>query len=253
MGTAERIMQLFWGNDGFPINEAACTLSTNPIKAFNRSIRNALSMSVRATILGNGQAELTTNEVYIRNALSQPFRDLVLKQDSGSHSGTRLINITSITGVEIVDGPHFRETMSPEYVNQRTLEFTAVAEYVVPGMERAVIAFEETVSVQGDGSPMYVWRWPVDARGFPQPSSPTSLIVTTQSGRAVGHLAYPRIPPPMFGKRLREGVFRGDKSSADEGSPQLHGRSWINYPISWRYIWESTVPIIGHPSRPQLI
>jgi len=218
-------------------------------------LREQATITIHATLDGDGQAELTAAELACRVALRQQFQNLILFQDSGQQSGTRLINNQSLSGVQIIDGPHFNEVTNGEYVNSRTVDFTAQCEVVLPGAANAIVSWEESVSISGDGSPQYVWRWPVNAEGFPQMTSPHSLITTTQSGRAIGHTDYPSNPEPMFGRNPRGGIYRGDKSSLRPSSPEAMGKGWVNFPIEWAYVYESTRLLGGQipkPTRPPL-
>lgn len=247
-------MQLFWGSYSFPTNQAACTMRLTDIRGDNRrELRRVMSVNVRATLDGSTQAELTLAERLCRAALSRPYLDLVLKQDNGSPSGIQLINQTSLSGVRIVDGPHFPEALTPEYVNSRTVEFTAEAEYVVAGSENAIISWEESVSVMGNGGPDYVMRFPINAGGIPQEVSPTSSIITTQRGRAVCHTKEPPLPRPMFPMTMTRYSFPMNKNCGYEyGSPKAIGRGWVEYPLTWQYQWHSTKILKGKPNRPPL-
>lgn len=246
-------IQLFWGIDGFPVNQAACRLNTFPVDYENiRNARKRIRIMVKATLDGIGQTALSLAEALCRTALSRDYRDLILVQDNGFASSVRLINIASLTGVHIVDGPHFNEFMNGEFVNCRTVEFAAEAEFINAGYETAILSWQESMTVNGNGQPQIVWRFPVNATAIPQVVSPTSLITTVQAGRAVGHTAYPVVPVPIFGKKPKGGVFRGDRSSVKKDSPRAYGRGYIEYPISWNYVWESILPLDANPNRPPL-
>lgn len=247
-------MQAFWGRYPFPVNQAATTSSIRVITGDNlRPLRRVVTISVDATLDGTGQAALTAAEDACKLALAQSYQDFILKQDSGAASGTRLINQESLSGVRVVSGPDFYDASNGEYVNQRKVRFTAEAVYVYPGSESAIVSWTETLSVQGDGGPDHVWRFPINKFDpFPQEVSRRSLIVTTQSGSAVGHVRYPDFPPPRFGKRPRNAVFVGKAAVNNTGTPKALGQGWIEWPINWSYQWNSIVVLAGTPYLPPL-
>lgn len=242
-----------WGNFFFPVNQAAVTYRLNTERGENRrELRRVFTVNCRATLDGSTQAELTIAENLCKIALAQPFQDFVLRQDNGSPSGIQLINATSLSGCRIIDGPNFPEALSPEYVNARTVEFTVEAVYLVPGAENAILAWQETISVQGSGGPGYVMRRPINTEPFPQQVSPSTPIITTQRGSAVGHMSEPRYPEPMFGRVIQYGYYDAEAEVKDKGSPKALGRAWIEYPINWSYRWIHSRPLLGTPTRPPL-
>ena len=207
-------------------------------------------MDCEATIIGSGQSDLTNKENEARAALMVPYKDFILKQDSGADSGTRLINQTSLSGVMVVDGPNFKTEGPGEYVNQRTLTFAVEAEYLIPGADTAIVSWEESISVRGNGGPDYVWRFPINADAISQPVSLQSLIITIQRGSAKGHTKRPKPPPPFAGRI--PGVFVNSAESYNKGSPKSLGKAYIEWPIEWSYEYRSVAPLIGEPSLPPL-
>jgi hypothetical protein len=207
-------------------------------------------MDVSTTIIGSGQADITAKENACMVALSQPYQDFILKQDSGADSGTRLINRTSLSGVMLTEGPNFKTAGRGEYVNQRTVEFTVEAEYIFPGAQSLILSWEESITVRGNGGPSYVWRFPFNAPAEVQQVTLQSLITTVQRGRGVGHTRYPTAAAPFAGRPA--GIFVNDTETVVRGSPKSIGRGWVEYPIEWSYEYRSPAPVVGTPSLPPL-
>lgn len=205
---------------------------------------------MRATIIGSGQADLSVKEDQCRAALAVPYLDFILKQDSGSSSGTRLISRSSLSGCMLTEGPNFKTAGRGEYVNQRTLEFVVEAEYLFPGAASLIISWEESISVRGNGGPSFVWRFPINAPAIVQQTTLQSLILTSQRGRAVGHMRRP-IPPPPFAGRL-PGLFVNESDGAEKFSPKALGQAWIEWPVAWDYQYRSVLPLVGEPTLPPL-
>src|ERR1700679_552334 len=197
-------MQVWFNNQAlFNSGAAAVTSDTILIRAeTGRPLRYQTRIHVHAFLEysqnAGGQAALTAMETTLRKQLLNSYGDLVLKQDSGSYSGLALVNSTAITGVVIDQGPTFSEAMDSEYVNRRTVEFSGVAEYVIPGTANAVVSWKETLSFTGTCGPVVGWRPNVNGPSVEQQIYPSSTMKLVQSGRAVGHQNYPKAPQPFF-------------------------------------------------------
>lgn len=201
-------------------------------------------------LYADGQAALTTLENQWKGYLQTPYQDFILKCDDGSSSGLLLINKTSLSGVVVVDGPNFTEADGPEYVNQRNMEFALEAEYVFPGAETWLVSYTETISMKGNGGPRYVPRFPFNYPAINQLVSPTSLIITVQQGKAVGHTKYPEPAKPFAGRT--PGLFVNDAEAVVRETPRSIGKGYVEYPISWNYEWRTIKPLSGVPSLPPL-
>jgi hypothetical protein len=240
-------MQLWQGNYGFPVNGALVTSRTEVVRSDSgRPLRWRMYLDVEFTLKGSGPAQLSALENAARDALSRPYVDLVLRDDTGIPTSSRLVNADSISGVMVVDGPTFRDGQGPEFVTLRTGRFTAVAEYVFRGAETALVSFTESISVQGNGGPVRNWRLPVNARPIRQEVTPYSIIRYTQQGAAVGHLIPPARQPPYIDPDLL--VNEQDAVSRDVGQPL--GKAWINPVTRWTYVFESPELIPFNPVLP---
>lgn len=238
-------MQLFWGTYAFPVNAAACTSRTRVTSnQSGRPMRIALDFNVRATLFGNGQQSLSDQEALCRAALSIPYQDLILKQDNGADSSMRLLQRASAGGVKITDGPHFTDAQSPEFVSTRTVEFTGTAEYFLPG-STGLMSYYESVSVLGNGGPIRRWRNPVNAGLVRQVVNPRSLIVYTQSGRALGHIAYP-VPRMIF----PAAYCVNEAYAVVQETPTPMGNAWVDWPVSWNFIFQADRLLNGGPQLP---
>lgn len=248
-------MQLYFkGNPLFNAGAAAVTSDTLLIRAdTGRPLRYRTRIHVHAFLEYNqntgGQAGLTAMEATLRSQLLNNYGDLVLKQDSGAYSGLALANANSISGVVIDQGPTFSEAMDSEYVNRRTVEFSGVAEFVIQNTANAVVSFRETLAYQGTGGPVTSWRPAVNAPPVQQQVFPSSTIKLVQTGRAVGHLAYPKPPGPFFAYPIEKVHLR----EFVEEDPQRVGPgllALVNYPVTWKYVYESTLPLAALPNLP---
>lgn len=242
-------MQLWWGRYAFPANAAEVTSRTDTV--FSSSgfpLRYNIVYRVLATLDGNGQVELSEEEQALREALSIPYLDLILRTDTGAVSSAALLSRSSVTGARLTSGPNFSEAQGSEFVNRRTCEFEMSAEYVIRGAENAVVSWTETVSIQGNGGPNRVWRFPLNARPIRQVVTPYSLVRATQTGSAVGHLGYPTRPLPIWPQYLVNPA-----EAFSPGTPESRGKGFVNYPLSWSYQFEvGGVPLFAVPTLPPL-
>ena len=244
-------MQLWLGNYAFPVNGVDTTSHTRLVLSdHGRPLRYVFGVNVTAYLDGSGQADLTAKETLLRAQLLVPYVNLVLKQDSGAASATALVSNNSLSGVRVVDGPHFENQAGDgEYVVQRVARFTVEAEFLIPSGANAVVRFSESVSITGTGDAEVAWRYPVNARPVRQIVRPYTTIKATQRGTIVGHRAYLNPPPPLW----PDAELKHLRKPADKESPRRIGPGaggLVDFPVSYEYVFESGVPLIGLPTPP---
>jgi hypothetical protein len=243
-------MRVLWGSYAFAAN--SCELASRSrvvLSDSGRPVRYVTRVNVSGWLEADGQAALSTLEASLRNALATPYQDLKFLTDDGRVTATSLLNASSLSGVRVVDGPTFDGTSGAEYATLRQFRFEAEAEYLVRSASAAVLSFQESVSVTGDGGPRLRLRVPVNASIIiPQVVTPRSVVRAVQSGQAVGHLGYPAAPPPLWPRP----IYQGDQSDVQRQSPRRLGLAFVEYGIAWRYAFESDGPLVGAPNLPPL-
>jgi hypothetical protein len=242
-------VQLVYGAYRFPVNGVAVTSRTSPVLDYaGRTIRVRTAINCRGYLTGDGQAALTLLENQMRAALLIPYQNLSLLQDSGAVSATSLSSGSTLSGVSITDGPHFPDPMGSEYVTTRTFEFSGEAETVVNGNSANLLAFQESLTFVGTGGPMTMFK---NAVNGPLPQRqvvyPRTVCRVIQAGQSVGHLQYPLAPAPKW--PAFENV---DRRQVVNANPRRVGRGLAEFPITWRYEFESAVPLVGLPTIPPL-
>ena len=236
-------MQLKYGTYSFDANATmvAASIRTTWNKG-GQPFSQVRGLSVQGWLTGDGQAALTLAENALRTALAVPFKDLVLYHDDGSQSSLLLLNAGSLTGVRVVQGPDFATTQGPEFATIRTFSFACEAEYPLSGTATLLLDFHETLSFSG-GGPIYAMRRAINGPPQRQLVYPQSEYRCTQQGRATGYRAYPVPQGPMFPAALKEA------GSFTRQSPRRMGpHSWQEYPVEWRYEFESVGPLVGVPA-----
>jgi hypothetical protein len=240
-------MQLAWGNVLFNAN--SCDFQSRTVAILSdsgRPVRYRTTVKVEGYLEADTQAELTALQLTLETALRVPYRNLVLLQDTGAASSARLLNAPSVTGCRVTDGPNF-PSGAGEFATLRRFDFTCEAEYVIPTARSAVLSFNESVVAVGTGGPVTRHRPCVNAPPVKQVTYPASVIRTTQSGIAVGHADYPDFPNPLWPESELL-----DQRQRQRGSPRQAGRGYLEFPVSWSYVFESLRPLAGLPNRPPL-
>lgn len=231
-------MQLWYNGYAFPANAVACTTATRGVPSRSgRIIRRIGTIVCSGTLFGAGQAALTLAEQALRTALNQNYQSLILKMDNGANSSVNLINNSTLSGVRITDGPNFGEATGGEFARIRRFVFTAEAEWVTPDGVGALVSYQETVSVTGNGGPVRRWRVPVNAAPIRQITSPYSIVRYQHSGVAVGHTSRPEPPEPFFGRA----ILVNEAESVSYDHPEPMGLSFINWPVRWNYQGEKGI------------
>lgn len=152
----------------------------------------------------------------------------------------RLPNAGSTTGVRVVQPPHYPQGTGAEGTTFRNYRVVLEAEYLTDTPPQMKV-FSERLSQDG-GLPLYADV--VLTEGLPR----THLLAThtpyryVQSGQAVGFLAYPPVPPPVFGRGPQ---LRGQR--VEYGSPIPQNGGFTDWAVSWAYEFSSPVPLTGLP------
>lgn len=238
-------MQLSYGDHTFDANSLWPFWSRRVVRNdAGFPLYETITLNIRGYLSAVGQSAITTAINDLRAALKIPYKDLAFKHDDASNSAHILRQTGSISGVVIIDGPHFTGQHGAEYATQREFEFTAEADYPLSNTTKKLVSFFESLTTMG-GYPLYVCREALN--GPPQRSLvyPRTTCTVIQSGKAVGFRDYPTPPPPLFPQALRGGR---DGVRITPGTPERRGDNYINYPISWEYLFESPTPLVGTPT-----
>lgn len=242
-------MQAKWGTSAMPVNGAEVTSQMSVVEAtdWGMPLRYQMAYTVRVWFDGVGQLALTKSENDFRAALLKRDQDFVLFTDSGAQSSCKLLvkDTASGTRVTSISTP---EAQGGEFVTRRTIAFTVVAEYDVTDSKNAVVSWQETVTVIGNGGPRRSWRFPVNAPAVRQIVAPYSLVRATQSGQAVGYKVRPRKPLPLF-----PDYVVNEAESLTVVTPRYMGvgREPVDWPVSWSYTFErGDGPLVGLPRLP---
>lgn len=246
-------MKMAYGSFPFPVNGFTNTSRTEIVRSKSgRPVRWRSFVDVTASYIappGQGTLTLSNWELQVRAALSVPYQTLNVTDDNDVTLAVSLIPANSISGVVIVDGPHFPEPSTPEWVKTRTVRFTGMAEYVFRGAESALISYTESVSLTGTGGPVRRWRVPVNDYGpIRQQVTRGSVVRLVQSGVAVGHLTWPAPPAYLWPVDLIQNESAG--ITYETGQPV--GRAWVEHVTRWQFIYENSGILPALPNLPAM-
>lgn len=198
------------------------------------------SLDVQGYLSGASQSALVTAENALQVALRKTSPDVVFLTDSGGETGVSLKKAGSITGVRITNFA-FPRTTGPEYATERYFTFTAEAEYPLTGTTTLLMSFTETLSFSG-GGPLYTHLQAIYGPPQKQLLYEATTYQVTQSGQAVGYLAYPNPAPPIWPQALKQAP------RFSQTSPKRRGNGYQDFAVSWEYQFESASPLAGLPN-----
>jgi hypothetical protein len=171
-------------------------------------------------------------------------RDLVLEHADGRPSYHQLISSECIGGTIVVQPPTFPTGKQGEYVSFRSYQLEVMGTKPLTARTQ-FLEFNERISIRGGGA-----KWGcVEVNfgpGVQQQLRTHSTCFATQSGSAVGYLALPQPPPPIWP------FARTDEFPELElTSPKTIGEGFRahrrEYAISWSYNFEWPFRLTGTP------
>lgn len=192
---------------------------------------------------GSSPAELYAALMTLEAAYSIPYQSAALLDGNGNVTVHTLAGVSLLGGVKVVKRPSFPQGGKAEYTTFRYYEIELECDYPVGGAA-PLLSWTESVVTIGTGGPRYVVRQPLIGPPISQVVATNTPMLAIQSGEAVGVLAYPPIPPPIW-----PAVEHQDKRRIERVSPKRTGPSFTGWKVSWSYEFESPVPIWGIPGK----
>jgi hypothetical protein len=240
-------MILAYGDYRHPLGQPAITIWRRTLLS---AANTPLAVSERWEIAGLLQAatvqEMSEKIDALEAAYSEDGRDLVLYLPDGTTASSHyLASSQTLGGVRVVRPPSYPEGRGAQYATVRTFLVTLEAEVPVTSPETALVSFRETLELTG-GGPRYGHLEPLVGWPIKQLLRRHTVFRALQRGEAVGWLAYPAAPPPLWPAALVEA------GTSQAGSPRRRGLgaalAYTDFPISWSYKFESAGPLIGGPN-----
>lgn len=191
---------------------------------------------------GDTQADIRTAIIALQGAYSIQNQPWGLYHDDGTTSAHYLGTQSLVRPLRVVQPPSFPDSDGAEYATKRTYSIQLEAEYFWDGTPQ-VLEWSESVSITGTGGPIKVVVPTLIGNPIQQQLTNTSVVRAVQQGSAVGWTAYPTeaVPPPYWPQyelvHLRE--------NATQSGVRSSGFVATQFPLSWKYTFESAQPLIG--------
>jgi hypothetical protein len=214
-----------------------------------RSVINRWTIWGTKVQLDGDQGALTTQINLLEAAYSDHGKDLVIYENDGSTPTQHfLLNAGSIDGVQVKDisylavDPRYGQS-GVEYLFKRTYRIIVEAELVADDAF-ALTSWEERVVGIGNGGPIFIMKGALTGPPQPQIIQQQSSFRTIQMGRAVGYLGYPGfIATPIWPQ-----YEHLERRQVIPETPRFGPVRNVDFPISWRYEFESSSALVGQPT-----
>lgn len=222
-----------------------------PSVSITRDVERDATDSIYATrerwditglITQDGPSSIKTRIAQIEAAFAEDGQDLKLVMPDGTTDSNHVLKSADcLGGTKVIRRPSFPKGDRTEHVTTRT--FSIVVEgLVLASSDHVLLRFEEQIAFAG-GGPEYGHL--VTRTGLPVKQLLTrhTPYRATQIGRALGLWRYPDVPSPVWpAARIRAG-------DVIKQSPRRSAGSYYEYEISWRYEFESALPLVGSVHR----
>lgn len=236
-------MQLAYGSYQFTIGATKIGTKVSVRRnGYGRPFERTVMLAVKGTIFASGQTASSTAQNALMTALATPYQDLILYQDDGSESATVLKSTGSISGVRIIDGPHFLGEQGFEYGQGREFEFKAEAVYPFSGTDSLLLSFREQIEFHG-GGPLYTVRPAKRGPAQRQQIYQQTAYVAIQTGEAYAYRDYPANPRNIWPAKQKQAPI-----ITLIGGTRVGESTYENFGKSWRVIYESEVALAGSPT-----
>lgn len=239
-------MRIRYGNFLSADGECSLSIAKQALEA-----ENGVPYAIRHTWTVSGQVQADTPQqvavAYLAReaAFSRWFLEAALVDDAGNVYH-RLPNAGSTTGVRVTQPVHYPAGEGAEGTTYRNYRVVLEAEYPFGpaaggGGAGMLKSFTETITFRG-GEPRRVLL--ELAYGVPQVHvlAAQTAYYATQSGSAVGYLAYPPIPAPVFG------VVGLLSKEITHVAPRSQNGLFVDWTTTWTYQFGSPLPLRGFPN-----
>jgi hypothetical protein len=234
------MMQFTYGSYTHPAGEVSLTITKRPVfsaRGFRVATRE--TWNLQGILQGSSPQDVSSKIADLQTAYGANGKDAKLLLPGGSTSAHALISSDTLGGVRVTS-LNFPEGRGAEFSTFRTYAITLEADFAEA--ESTLLRFEESLDVTGTAGAKTKYLTTLDAGPQKQTIFTRTTVTLVQSGSALGYLAYPLIPPPIFPEAEhveRRRISRG---------PVRESRGvYTDFPVQWNYVFESDFPLTGFP------
>ena len=240
-------MLLSWGGFTFPIGWAAVHLARKPeLNEAQQQLAIIETVTISGMLLAASPPALLQQIALFERAFAQQNQDLLLKLSDGSQEAYALRNRECVGGTRVTTPPSYPEGKGTEFVNRRSFQVVVEGAIPTPGAFGFLRSFSETLSFTGNGGPLIGHLEPLTGSPIKLQARERTLFRATQSGSAVGYLAYPTARFPLW-----PSAVLADKMQVSYVSPKRTGndgaQTYQDFAVTWSYQFESAEPLGGRP------
>lgn len=240
-------MYLKYGSYTHDNNEASVTIDRQSIlDSAGRIYRESERWLITGQLHAETQAALTTAIQSLEAAYSLQEQDLVFYlDDATTETAHAMRRASAIEGPRVIQRPSFPIGRGAEYSTFRSYQIQVEAVFAGDSSV-GLLEFRETLDFEGGGE-----RW-VLLETLNGPPQRQTLAQQTgyrviQSGNALGNLAYPSIPGPIWAAAEHTDMRRIQRTSPDRKG-KGGNITYENFPVSWQYVMEAPTPFSGNPT-----
>lgn len=186
---------------------------------------------------GADPAAMNTQTAALIAAYASDGNDLILKFTGGTSTTHALLTANCLGGTKVLRLPSFPSGRDAEAVTFRT--YALSVEGLLREGDETLLTFSEQLTFSGGGR---AYGHIETLTGLPvlQKLRNHTIVRATQSGSASGIDAYPLIPGPLWPEPT---LVRAPQ--IDYRSPRRSGSDYFEFPVSWRYEFQSAVSLLG--------
>jgi hypothetical protein len=199
---------------------------------------NVTGMTVEQT----GSATAMKSKIgALETAYAVENQDITILLPDGTTPSTHQIRAKdTIGGIRVVMRPSYPEQSGPQGITFQNFQLAVEATVALPANGSVILEFEETLEFSG-GGPQYGHLETLTTPPQLQLLRRMSIYRAIQSGQAKGLYARPVVPAAIWPAAL---VRTPTKRVI---APKRRGSGYYEYTVSWNYVFEAAVPLIGLP------
>lgn len=188
-------------------------------------------------------ASLTSKLTSLESAMESSGQDLVFKDNDSNNTVHVATSSSTINGVRAIGGVKYPKGnpgswgSGSEYTVYRT--YQVVFQWEIAANESNLVVYQESIRISG-GGPRFVIQETLTGSPVQQQTAQQSKVIAIQQGIAIGYSSYPSFP--AF--RYSTGYLREELSYQESETPlNFAANTNTNFPIRWKYHYESPIAI----------
>lgn len=203
--------------------------------------------TIQGLLQADTQDDLLAAIQAMMNAYALQGQDAVLYLPDGvTPTPHQLISSQTIGGVRVTQQPSFQQWRGGELGLYRSYTIALEAEIPNPDPAAQLLDWQETLTFVG-GGPHFIYLPTLNGLPVRQQTQQFTTYKVSQTGRALGFMAWPIPPYPIWPTAEHQ-----DQRMLSRSTPQQvgagTGASAVQWEVSWGYQFEAALPLVGNPT-----